>query len=119
MTTVRAAGALGYAIKGEHLKVAVSITLSIEAPDAKTGQQIAAAFCEPAIRQLTGQQVPKVDGVWDVDAMKAFAAEAIRKVFTGPFLTEKANQLEVEKQAALEAARQQATQGMTLDVTIG
>lgn len=99
--------------------IEISIKLRIQAPDAKTGQQMAASFCEPAIRQITGQQVPKKDGMFDVEAMKELAASAIRTVFTGPYLADVGNQLEARKQAALEAARVQATEGMELEVTVG
>jgi hypothetical protein len=101
------------------MEIEVSIKLKIQAPDAKTGQQMAAAFCEPAIRQITGQQVPKKDGVFDIEEMKVLAASAIRTVFTGPYLADIGNQLEAQKHAALETARQQATEGMVLEVTVG
>lgn len=51
-------------------EVAISITLKIQAPNVETGQQMAATFCEPAIRQITGQQVPRKDGLFDIEQMR-------------------------------------------------
>lgn len=100
--------------------VEITIKLRIEAPDKTAGQQAAAAFCEPAIRQITGQQVPMLDGgAFDIEAMKALAADAIRKTFTAPFLQQQANLLEAEKQQKLAALHEQATAGMALEVSVG
>ncbi len=100
------------------MKVTIGISLSVEAADTERGQQQIAAFCEPWIRQATGQQIPQTDKGFDVDAMKQMAITALRKTVTEPFLAEQGNQLEAQKRAALEAVREQATAGMELEITI-
>ena len=100
------------------MKVTIGISLSTEAADTATGQQQIAAFCEPWIRQTTGQQIPHTDKGFDVEAMKQLAIAALRRAVTEPFLAEQGNQLEAQKQAALETVRQVATAGMELEITI-
>lgn len=100
------------------MKVTIGISLSAEAASTEAGQQQIAAFCEPWIRQTTGQQIPRTDKGLDVEAMKQLAIAALRKAVTEPFLTEQGNQLEVQKQAALETVRQTATAGMELEISI-
>jgi hypothetical protein len=99
-------------------KVTIGISLSVEATNTEAGQQQIAGFCEPWIRQTTGQQIPRTEKGFDVNAMKELAIAALRKVVTEPFLTEQGNQLEAQKRAALEAVREQATAGMELEITI-
>lgn len=101
------------------MKVTIGITLSTEAADSAIGQQQIAAFCEPWIRQTTGQQIPRTEKGFDVDAMKELAIVALRRVVTEPFLAEQSNRLEDQKRAALETVREQATAGMVVEISIG
>lgn len=99
------------------MTVTVQITLAVEAADAPTGQQAIAAFAEPWIRQVTGQQLARTEGgAFDLVSVQELGKAALRRVVTDAFLGEQAASLEAAKAAQLEAIRQQATAGMALAV---
>ena len=99
------------------MQVSVTITLSVEAPDAATGQQAIAGFAEPWIRQTTGQQIARLEGgAYDLESVRTLGQEALRQQVTGAYLAEQATQLEAAKAAQLEAIRTAATASMALAV---